>query len=157
MSKCRFGYIFSSEILGLKLTAVVRENGYGVLSGKCHISELTKNSKTNRKHVSYLFWLSLICHCSRSLCVQFEKPKRFVGSLCVSVDQCVSWHPQERSNQQKWDLIQPTNLLLLITDLSKLIKCNTVNSEYSKTCVKRPLSNRPQIGFQDQLSLNACR
>ena len=26
---------------------------------------------------------------------------------------------------------------------------------YSKTCVKRPLSNRPQIGFQDQLSLNA--
>ena len=26
---------------------------------------------------------------------------------------------------------------------------------YSKTCVKRPLSERPQIGFQDQLSLNA--
>ena len=26
---------------------------------------------------------------------------------------------------------------------------------YSKTCVKRPLSKRPQIGFQDQLSLNA--
>ena len=27
--------------------------------------------------------------------------------------------------------------------------------EYSITCVKRPLSKRPQIGFQDQLSLNA--
>ena len=27
--------------------------------------------------------------------------------------------------------------------------------EYSKTCVKRPLSKRPKIGFQDQLSLNA--
>ena len=27
--------------------------------------------------------------------------------------------------------------------------------KYSKTCVKRPLSKRPQIGFQDQLSLNA--
>ena len=26
---------------------------------------------------------------------------------------------------------------------------------YSKTCVKRPLSKRPLIGFQDQLSLNA--
>ena len=27
--------------------------------------------------------------------------------------------------------------------------------KYSKTCVKRPLSNLPKIGFQDQLSLNA--
>ena len=26
---------------------------------------------------------------------------------------------------------------------------------YSKTCVKRPLSKRPKIVFQDQLSLNA--
>ena len=26
---------------------------------------------------------------------------------------------------------------------------------YSKTCVKQTLSKRPQIGFQDQLSLNA--
>ena len=26
---------------------------------------------------------------------------------------------------------------------------------YSKTCVKRPLSKRPKIGFQDQLSLDA--
>ena len=26
---------------------------------------------------------------------------------------------------------------------------------YSKTCVKRPLSKRPKIGFEDQLSLNA--
>ena len=30
-----------------------------------------------------------------------------------------------------------------------------VKEIYSKTCVKRPLSKRPQIGFQDQLSLNA--
>ena len=28
-------------------------------------------------------------------------------------------------------------------------------SLYSKTCVKRSLSKRLQIGFQDQLSLNA--
>ena len=27
--------------------------------------------------------------------------------------------------------------------------------KYSKTCIKRPLSKRPKIGFQDQLSLNA--
>ena len=27
--------------------------------------------------------------------------------------------------------------------------------EYSKTCVKRPLSKRLEIGFQNQLSLNA--
>ena len=28
-------------------------------------------------------------------------------------------------------------------------------SFYSKTCLKRPHSKRPKIGFQDQLSLNA--
>ena len=28
---------------------------------------------------------------------------------------------------------------------------------YNKTCVKRPLSKRPKIGFQDQLLLNAGR
>ena len=28
---------------------------------------------------------------------------------------------------------------------------------YSKTCVKRPLSKRPQFGFQDGLLLNACQ
>ena len=30
-----------------------------------------------------------------------------------------------------------------------------VSVEYSKTCVKWPLSKRPQIGLQDQLLLNA--
>ena len=29
-----------------------------------------------------------------------------------------------------------------------------VLKKYSKTCVKRPLSKRTKIGFQDQLSLN---
>ena len=29
------------------------------------------------------------------------------------------------------------------------------HTKYSKTCVKRPLSKRPKIGFQYQLSLNA--
>ena len=28
-------------------------------------------------------------------------------------------------------------------------------SKYSKTCVKQPLSKRPKIGFQDQISINA--
>ena len=28
-------------------------------------------------------------------------------------------------------------------------------SKYSKTCLKWPLSKRPKIGFQEQLSLNA--
>ena len=33
---------------------------------------------------------------------------------------------------------------------------NNVNQKnYSKTCVKQPLSRRPKIGFQDQLLLNA--
>ena len=35
---------------------------------------------------------------------------------------------------------------------------NTLNIKlymYNKTCVKQPLSKRPKIGFQDQLSLNA--
>ena len=30
-----------------------------------------------------------------------------------------------------------------------------IHIDYSKTCVKWPLSKRPKIGFQDQLSLNA--
>ena len=29
------------------------------------------------------------------------------------------------------------------------------NLEYSKTCVKQPLSKRPKNGFQDRLSINA--
>ena len=33
-----------------------------------------------------------------------------------------------------------------------IIYCQLI---YSKTCVKQPLSKRPKIGFQDQLSLNA--
>ena len=32
---------------------------------------------------------------------------------------------------------------------------NFIIIKYSKTCVKRPLSKRPQIGFEDQFSLNA--
>ena len=34
-------------------------------------------------------------------------------------------------------------------------RSKTILGNYSITCVKRPLSKRPQIGFQDQLSLNA--
>ena len=32
---------------------------------------------------------------------------------------------------------------------------NTVQSLYSKTCLKRSFSKRPKIGFQDRLLLNA--
>ena len=39
-----------------------------------HFLRLVNNCKTNRKYVSYLVLLSLIDHCSRSLCNQFEKP-----------------------------------------------------------------------------------
>ena len=28
---------------------------------------------------------------------------------------------------------------------------------YSKTCIKQPLKKKTKIGFQDQLSLNACQ
>ena len=37
--------------------------------------------------------------------------------------------------------------------LQSIFKTNF--NDYSKTCVKWPLSKRPRIGFQDQLSLNA--
>ena len=30
-----------------------------------------------------------------------------------------------------------------------------LSARYSETCVKRPLSKRPKIGFQDELLLNA--
>ena len=48
--------------------------------------------------------------------------------------------------------------------LSKLSKSSSIHHKccllshqhrYSKTCLKRPLSKRPKIGFQDQLLLNA--
>ena len=35
------------------------------------------------------------------------------------------------------------------------VNCIILLTHYSKICVKRPLSKRPKIGFQDQLSLNA--
>ena len=40
-----------------------------------------------------------------------------------------------------------------IVSPSSLLSSQSGN--YSKTCVKLPLSKRPKIGFQDQLSLNA--
>ena len=40
----------------------------------------------------------------------------------------------------------------MMDDKEYLEKCH-----YSKTCVKRPLSKRQKIGFQDQLSLNASQ
>ena len=36
-----------------------------------------------------------------------------------------------------------------------VVNKNNKSCMYSKTCVKRSLSKRPKIGFQDQLSLNA--
>ena len=36
-----------------------------------------------------------------------------------------------------------------------MFTCTVWSTEYSKTCVKRPLSKRPKIVFQDQSSLNA--
>ena len=46
---------------------------------------------------------------------------------------------------------------LFITVMSMLMKFSMFNSYslYSKTCVKRQLSKRPQIGCQDQLLLKA--
>ena len=38
---------------------------------------------------------------------------------------------------------------------SVLMQKGTHLYQYSKTCLKQPLSKRPKIGFQDQLSLNA--
>ena len=35
------------------------------------------------------------------------------------------------------------------------MKIDDIHIIYSKTCVKRPLSKRPKIGFQDHLLLNA--
>ena len=40
-------------------------------------------------------------------------------------------------------------------DASIFTVCWTFSEMYSKTCVKRPLSKRPKIGLQHQLSLNA--
>ena len=36
-----------------------------------------------------------------------------------------------------------------------ITKGSSAGMLYSKTCLKRPLPKRPQIGFQDQLLLNA--
>ena len=44
--------------------------------------------------------------------------------------------------------------MILMDVNNKISNITTCPSVYSKTCVKRPLSNRPKIVFQDQLSLN---
>ena len=41
------------------------------------------------------------------------------------------------------------------SSFSRRSKAETAKAKYSKTCVKRPLSKRPEKGFQDQISLNA--
>ena len=49
---------------------------------------------------------------------------------------------------------------VLQTHLQKTVVFYTTTLYYtscSKTCVKLPLSKKPQIGFQDQLSLNAVK
>ena len=45
--------------------------------------------------------------------------------------------------------------LYAIKRITRLIFSLLFWAMYSKTCVKRPLSKIPKIGFQDQLSLNA--
>ena len=40
--------------------------------------------------------------------------------------------------------------------VNSILSCKVSNLN-SKTCVKRPLSKRPKIDFEDQLSLNAGR
>ena len=49
------------------------------------------------------------------------------------------------------------SVLQIVTYQLYLLCYCSMRSTYSKTCVKRPLSKRPNIGFQDQLSLNAGR
>ena len=44
---------------------------------------------------------------------------------------------------------------IIIGQVLKICPNPTKLTQYSKTCVKRPLSKRPKIDFQIQLSLNA--
>ena len=49
-------------------------------------------------------------------------------------------------------------MFFLISSWEHLLLCPLemsieASNEYSKTCLKQPLSKRPKIGFQDQLSL----
>ena len=50
-----------------------------------------------------------------------------------------------------------TNVIIafvLSRSLHSLFSPHLQQTTYSKTCVKRPLSKRPKVGFQHQLSLN---
>ena len=59
-----------------------------------------------------------------------------------------------RNTKGKINVLFIKNLFSVGSDL--LIDVFTLlRREYSKTCVKRPLSKRPKIGFQDQLLINA--
>ena len=57
-------------------------------------------------------------------------------------------------DQKARDLVR-LDALLYIEGIVISYTCKHMYHIYSKTCVKWPLSKRPQIGFQDQLSLNA--
>ena len=57
--------------------------------------------------------------------------------------------------QLKLEMLKKTLLVVYLLQIKAKILFLTKIQEYSKTCVKRPLSNRQKIGFQDQISLNA--
>ena len=51
-------------------------------------------------------------------------------------------------------IVKGLHFICIVKSLASLLNYLAKSCD-SKTCVKRPLSKRPKIGFQDQLSLNA--
>ena len=85
LEKSRFGSIFSFWNLGtLTYWRCKGKMAWHTLRIVIFYDWWILNCKTNRKCVLYLIWLSPVCHFSKSLCVPFEKPKRFARSLCIS-------------------------------------------------------------------------
>ena len=80
--------------------------------------------------------------------------------LCSSTEQIFSQVRQSKQNHN--DKIRK-NLPKIINKYISILAPSELQYEkkchqkyiYSKTCVKQPLSKRPKIGFQDQLSFNA--
>ena len=84
-----------------------------------------------------------------------------IHSPWFHIDHVIEIYPADQETE-----CAQASLGLNLTMLSRSAKPNHDNipnfytyviwsANYSKTCLKQPLSKRPKIGFQDQLSLNA--
>ena len=121
---------------------------------------MTKSLCFHTKNASFKAWLDRTeMSPSQNACIdQFKESKWWgfwtnrVAQVVRAPDQCFQSCELE---QQSICLSVCHKPMFPMLPMLKTGLVQNNNFIYSKTCVKWPLSKRPKIGFQDQLSLNA--